>query len=171
MMKSAQQRQKFDPDTQPSATRTQHLFIDLSTDLLRRGQSVRFRAPGRSMQPTILDGEVITVAPVASPDVKKGDIILYRSDIGVTAHRVVRIDRRNGAITRFIFRGDAPGSPDEPVTVQQVLGKVVWVDRGGRLIDPYSWRRMVYRKALLFVSRLKRWMRLKAAYLITCFSH
>ena len=68
-----------------------HLFVEVSTDLLRRGQSVRFRAPGWSMHPSIKDGETITVEPVAPCDVKRGDIILYRSQQGVIAHRVVKI--------------------------------------------------------------------------------
>ena len=170
-MKPAPQRQKFESNTQNSAPSRHRLFVEVSTDLLRRGRSVRFRAPGRSMQPAILDGDLITVEPVSLADIKRGDIILYRSTMGVTAHRVVRIYRGNGSATLFILRGDAPGSPDERVDSQDVLGKVVWLHRGGRLVDPYSWRAMVYRTALLSGSRLKRWIRLKAAYLITCFSH
>jgi phage repressor protein C with HTH and peptisase S24 domain len=171
MMKTVQQSQRLDPNAQSSASSTQQLFVDLSTDLLRRGQSIRFRAPGRSMQPTIRDGEVITVEPVSLADVKRGDIILYRSHMGVTAHRVTRIQKKDGTADLMILRGDAPGSPDELVLPRQVLGKVVWVERGGRLIAPWSWRAMIYRTLRFSVSRLKRWTRLKAAYLITCFSH
>jgi len=123
------------------------------------------------MQPTILDGDLITVEAVSLADIKWGDIILYRSDMGVTAHRLIRFETRDGSAARLVLRGDAPGSPDEPVLPRQVLGKVIGVQRGGRLVDPYSWRAMVYRTALLSGSRLKRWIRLKAAYLITCFSH
>lgn len=50
-----------------------NLFRDMSADLLRRGYGVRFRATGYSMQPTIEDGEVITVAPVAPAAVTHGD--------------------------------------------------------------------------------------------------
>ena len=154
-----------------SAPSHHQLFVDLSTELLSRGQCIRFRAPGRSMQPTILDGDLITVAPVAPTEVKPGDIILYRSAMGVTAHRVQRIERRHTTCPLFTLRGDAPGSPEEPVAAPRLLGKVVRVERGGRLIDPYSWRAMGCRTALLSLSRLKRWIRLKAAYLMTCFSH
>lgn len=77
----------------------QHLFIDVSIDLLRRGQSVRFRAPGLSMHPTIKEGETITVAPISSFDIKRGDILLYLAGMKVIAHRVVRIKREKNDST------------------------------------------------------------------------
>jgi signal peptidase I len=77
-----------------SATdRPQHLFIDMSTELLRQGKNVRFRAPGLSMHPTIKEGEIITVVPISSFDIKRGDILLYIVGKKVIAHRVVRIKR------------------------------------------------------------------------------
>ena len=35
----------------------------------------------------------------------------------------------------FVLRGDAPGSADEPVEQEQTLGRVVAVERDGRLIE------------------------------------
>ena len=37
------------------------LFSEILGDTLNRGHSVRFRAPGDSMHPTICDGDMITV--------------------------------------------------------------------------------------------------------------
>ncbi len=76
-----------------AARSPQQLFIDMSTEFLRRGQSVRFRAPGLSMHPTIKEGETITVAPVTPVDIKRGDILLYLVGTKAIAHRVVRIKR------------------------------------------------------------------------------
>ena len=130
-------------------------FVDVSASLLRKGYSVRFRVPGRSMRPTILDGETITVQPVAPPDIKQGDIILYRFQDGVVVHRVVGIGRKKGDALFFILRGDALGTPDEPVVSQRVLGKVVSVERGGRHVDPYSLWARIYRRVRRCASRLK----------------
>ena len=115
----------------------QHLMLNLTTQLLRDGQSVRFRAPGRSMYPTIREGEAITVEPILPSEVKVGDIILYRSDDGVIAHRVTRIERGENDGRRFILRADTWGEYDEPVYADQVMGKVVSTERGGRSINPY----------------------------------
>jgi len=70
-----------------------HLFADVCVGLLNIGQSVRFKANGWSMHPTICDGEIINVEPVLPSQVRHGDIILYRSPRGITAHRVVHIQK------------------------------------------------------------------------------
>ena len=101
------------------------------------------------MQPTIEDGELITVAPVGPGSVKRGDILLYQSESGVHAHRVVgRVKgtvpspvagcRATGPrqvdcpLDRYLLRGDASVSCDAPVQLEQVIGRVVAVQRAGR---------------------------------------
>ena len=105
-------------------------FPDLCTDLLQSGRPVRFRAPGASMHPTIRDGEVVTVFPVPTREIKCGDVFLYQAERGLTAHRVIR--RLPGPKTVFRVRGDAPGSEEERVAADQVLGRVASVNRAGR---------------------------------------
>ena len=82
---------------QSSSLSPQHLFVEVSSALLERGHSVRFRAPGRSMLPTIKEGEAITVEPVEPSAVRTGDIILYRNGNSVIAHRVVQIKQETTA--------------------------------------------------------------------------
>lgn len=154
--------------TQSPSFNPQHFFINVSTELLRQGQSVRFRAPGRSMHPTIKEGETVKVAPVASFDIKRGDILLYLLGSKLIAHRVVSIKRKKDYSTThssklnpqhlFILRGDASATCDEPVKAQQVLGKVVSVERGGRCIDLYSRRAKMLRFVHAGLFCLKRWM-------------
>ncbi len=167
------------------------VFSDVSAELLRRGARVRFRATGRSMQPTILEGEAITVEPVAPAAVTRGDILLYRWERGVIAHRVIRIERTNdGAVTQpsvlsppssvlgaqssvlspqssFTLRGDASLSCDTPVQPEQVIGKVVAVERGGRRIDLASRRAKLRRTCRVWASRLVHRLHLKSLILKT----
>jgi len=105
------------------------LFPETIAELLSRGYRVRFKAEGKSMQPTIRDGESITVQPMEPSDVKRGDIILYRSGGAVIAHRVEEIAWNGSRIAFFILRGDASSSPDQPVRPERVLGRVVSVER------------------------------------------
>jgi signal peptidase I len=142
----------------PSSVSSNHLLLDLSTELLGRGKRVRFRAPGRSMYPTIRENEAITVEPVAPQDVKVGDIILYRSEQSVVAHRVMRIETGKGDTLRFILREDTLGTLDAPVEAEQILGKVVSVERAGRSIDPYSMRAKARLLVHTVASRLKRYI-------------
>jgi signal peptidase len=110
------------------------------------------------MYPTIRENEAITVEPVVPHDVKVGDIILYRSGESVVAHRVIRIEKGEGSASHFILREDTWGTLDEPVEAEQILGKVVSVERGGRSIDPYSTRAKVRLLVHTIASRLKRYI-------------
>ena len=163
-------------DSRDSSLNTQHskesaircaqpLFIDVSTELLRRGQCVQFRAPGLSMHPAIKEGERITVIPISSFEVKRGDILLYLVGKKVIAHRVVGIEKKKSNSSNqtskfsprlFLLRGDASVICDEPVEAQQILGKVVSVERDGRSINLCSRRAKIFRLAYKWASYFKR---------------
>ncbi len=140
---------------QPSASRSVSI-LDLTTDLLSQGLRVSFRASGSSMKPFIMDGEVITVAPVAASSIRRGDIILYCFKQTIIAHSVVRIKRGENKEPLFILRGDLSCSGDEPVRPQQVLGRVVSVERNRRSIDLNSTRARMQRIAYTWAFRCKR---------------
>jgi signal peptidase len=131
-------------------------FDNLSAQLLNLGLGVRFRAPGTSMHPTIRHGDVITVEPVAPGNLRKGDIILCRLQSGLIAHRIVNIKETAGGGLTFILRGDASATCDAPVRQKQVLGKVVYLERDHRIIDPYSLRVRLWSMLYLWLARLKR---------------
>jgi hypothetical protein len=110
------------------------------------------------MYPTIRENEAITVEPVEPRHVKVGDIVLFRSGESVVAHRIMRIEGGKGETLRFILREDTLGTLDQPVAAEQILGKVVSVERGGRSIDPYSTRSRVRLLVHTIGSRLKRYI-------------
>jgi hypothetical protein len=148
------------------------LFSEIIEEILNCGHSIRFRTPGNSMYPTICDGDLITVKPIKPSDVIVGDIILYRHKSGVTVHRVMQIfnrsdkksqsapigpqDRSSSETLQFSLRGDAAIYYDDPVEAEQILSKVVSVERNGRSIDPYGFRSKFYFKARRLASRHKR---------------
>jgi len=108
------------------------------------------------MHPTIRHGDVITVEPLAPAKLKRGDIILYRLQSGLIAHRIVNIEKRSGYELTLILRGDASTACDSPVKPEQVLGKVVCLERDHRIIDPYSWRVRLSSMLYLWLASLKR---------------
>ncbi len=172
------------------------MFKDIVIDLLKDGYKVSFNAPGHSMYPTILANESVVVEPVAPTTVHKGDIVLYRYNGSLIAHRVMGIVRENRARdfsslieafapdTRskaetesskpetahcsqdadwcglsencfFILRGDAARTFDEPVTSDQILGKVVSIERNGASLNPYSLQHKLTSWLLKTALRLK----------------
>jgi len=148
------------------------LFSEMLEETLNRGHSIRFRAPGDSMYPTICDDDLITVEPIKPATVIVGDIILYEHKSKVTVHRVMRIlkrseknlrsalqgpqDRSLSETLEFIFRGDAAIHDDAPVSSEQILGKVVSIERNGRRIDPYRLRIQLHYYSRRLASRIKR---------------
>jgi len=148
------------------------LFSEVLGDTLNRGHSIRFRAPGDSMYPTICDGDLIVVEPIRPAVVTVGDIILYQDKSGVTVHRVTHIlkrskenlrsalqgpqDRSISETLEFLLRGDAAITDDDPVRPEQILGKVVSIERNGRRIDPYYLRITLYFKIRRIAARIKR---------------
>ena len=134
-------------------------FIDVVTDLLRRGHNVRFRARGGSMHPTIREGEAITVAPARPAGINRGDVILYRVGQGVIAHRVARVAQRPDGALVFSPRGDAAQGRDDPVEEGAVLGRVVAVERGGRTLNPAWSGARALAVAWAAAARLVGWLR------------
>jgi hypothetical protein len=116
-------------------------FAAVVDGLLEEGLSVRFRAGGRSMLPTLRDGEVVTVAPASAADVAVGDVLLCATARGPLAHRLVSVAHARAAAAgaastlRLTLRGDASLECDAPVTAAQVRGKVVSVERDGRSLS------------------------------------
>ena len=60
----------------------------------------------------------------------------------------------------FILKGDASDSCDEPVETERLMGKVVAVERDGRIIDLASRRAKMLHAARLAAARLKGWISL-----------
>lgn len=112
------------------------LFAEISTHLLDQGYLVKFNATGNSMWPTIANGETILVAPIAEGDIKPGDILLYKHAGRPIAHRVVAIKKTSTGEQAFILRGDAAAQDDEPIFGHQITGKVVGVERKGKVCTP-----------------------------------
>lgn len=89
---------------------------------------------GVSMQPLIRkDRDVVTILPLQE-EPKVGDIVLFRREDG--AYVVHRVYRAEGE--QIVTLGDNCENPDPPLKREQVLGKVVKIRRGKRIIDPDS---------------------------------
>jgi signal peptidase I len=71
------------------------------------------------MLPTIQDGEIVHVKPVATDMLRIGDIVLLRTGEQFKAHRIIR---KRGQC--FITRGDAGVDSDGEIRCDQILGRV-----------------------------------------------
>ena len=100
-------------------------------EVLEKDNELFFTNVGYSMYPLIKQREDI-LHIVKTDIVKKGDIILYKSQIDhYVLHRILRIKK-----DKIICAGDYNYFKDKPITINQVLGKLVSIKKkDGKEID------------------------------------
>jgi len=87
------------------------------------------------MLPAIFPGDTLVIEPANSESVGKGDIVLFHRDRRLFVHRV---SETSGSARDFqiVTQGDGMPNPDPPVSSSQLLGKVSFVVRDGRCLEP-----------------------------------
>ena len=109
-------------------------FVELSEGIIDTGACLRFRAGGGSMHPFIRNGDFLVIRPIENSSVKIGDVALYfTAENKVIVHRVIKKYKKDGRMTLAI-KGDASFGSPEKVDIQNVLGRVVAIERNGREI-------------------------------------
>lgn len=110
-------------------------FSGISTQILNNGGSFSFKAHGSSMYPFICDGDILTVEQVEYSALKVGDIAFYRSsDDRLIVHRVVDKKLQSNKLM-LLMRGDSVFNNDGWIYSDQVLGKVVSIQRDKKFIQ------------------------------------
>ncbi|MFQ5829299.1 MAG: signal peptidase I, partial [Candidatus Methylomirabilia bacterium] len=119
---------------------------DLFAQLLEEGGSIRCVVNGGSMEPCIRKGDVVTVRPATFPEVRIGDILVFRSNAAphrtpLTAHRVIRKSTRSRKPCLYV-RGDANVFGNW-VTPDAIAGTVAQIQRGSQVIGlTQRWSRL-----------------------------
>ncbi len=118
------------------------------------------------MSPAIHDGEIVEVKYAVPSDLRKGDIVLVKGELGFRLHRLVVADAEQDV---FITRGDCGQQDDPAVSREEIVGiamaKEVRVGRkmvraklngmGGRLLCGAARGQRIVEK--LFRSATSRW--------------
>ena len=73
-----------------------------------------------SMSGTIEIGDGIIVKLIS--EIKENDIIVYKKADNLITHRLIKIEE-----DRLITKGDANNVPDEPITKDMIIGKVIFI--------------------------------------------
>lgn len=120
--------------------------LQLAEGLLTDGKNLSTRVTGGSMSPVLRSGDTIYVEPVKPEDLSAGDIILYKRDEHMIAHRLVdscrkRVSGESKVLSSesddgfiFLTKGDTFSSADAPVRASDILGRVYAVAKCGMLV-------------------------------------
>src|SRR5579863_3842424 len=124
----------------PKVTCSAHaLQCDLAADALRASGRLRLRVNGWSMLPSVWPGDTLLVECADDSAVREGDIVLFGRDRRLFAHRVLTKSPAPGGST-IATRGDAMPQPDPPISSHELVGKVAFIARNGKLIEPQKQR-------------------------------
>jgi hypothetical protein len=109
------------------------LKCDLASEVLRSFGNLRFTATGWSMVPAVWPGDTLLVERVGANQVDVGMVVLVGRGGRLCAHRVVcRTEGSQDGL--WITQGDALSAPDRPVAENELLGRVRYLIRAGKLI-------------------------------------
>ena len=100
--------------------------LDISEDLLSKGFNVSINTCGLSMFPLIRTGGFDNHNPDQNRDI--GDIIVFRRNDHMFGHRPSKVLEKKG-VKYYQTRGDSFFGLDEPITSDQILGKVTEIKR------------------------------------------
>lgn len=118
-----------------SSTELHALKCELAGEVLRSSGRLRLRVTGWSMLPTIFPGDTLVIERASSESVGKGDIVLFHRDHRMFVHRVAGTSGGDRDL-QIVTQGDGMPNPDPPVSSSQLLGKVSFVVRDGRCLEP-----------------------------------
>jgi signal peptidase len=115
----------MDDELHPRSVTGRQLVVDVASNF----GVVRLKVTGASMIPAIWPGDVIIVR-TALAQLQPGQIVLYRREGMLIAHRITRI---HGKL--LTTQGDSLPNEDPPVNEADIVGLVVGLLRNGNPMD------------------------------------
>ncbi|HXW57598.1 MAG TPA: S24/S26 family peptidase [Candidatus Cybelea sp.] len=109
--------------------------LELAAEVIRSMGELRLSVRGSSMVPSLLPGDVLTIRRADVREMGEGEIVLSLRGNRFVIHRLLG-RAESGAGPRWITRGDALTENDPPVGRDDVLGRVVRIQRSGRSWKP-----------------------------------
>jgi len=99
---------------------------------LRDRGRVWLRVRGSSMLPWVRPGDIAFVERVKFEDISRGDLVLFAREGRLYVHRA--IEKRAGESPQIVTKGDAHPEPDPAADASGALGRVAWIERGGKRV-------------------------------------
>lgn len=121
--------------------------------LLSEGKTIRIKAHGYSMYPSIRPGSLVLIEPIHLKGLPiPGEIIAITRENGLILHRLIKIVVKNN-VTSYIARGDGNAFADNPVKIDKIAGRIVGAETTGENPDPADIR--INTRPNYFINRLR----------------
>jgi signal peptidase I len=134
-------------------TNSHAIVKDVGLTLLTEGKTIRIKAHGYSMFPSIRPGSLILIEPLNVKGIPhEGEIIAIRREAGLIVHRLSKILYKDG-VTYYIARGDSNAYADKPVKIDKIAGRIVRAESTGENPVPADIR--INKNPKFFINRLR----------------
>jgi len=128
-------------------------LLDFAETLLDDNHSLSFRMQGYSMYPTLKPGDIGTIEKCSHEDLTVGDIVVFKANNKLVAHRLIEIALRNDN-RLFIAKGDKNYHKDAAFTKDALVGKLSSFQRKKRILKLNSFNMNMRRFTSLQLSKL-----------------
>src|SRR3954465_5543720 len=118
----------------PMSDLTHSLKCELASESLRLSGVLRLKVSGWSMLPTIWPGDTLIISRLDGRELLPGEIALYQREGRFIVHRV--LSKIRGGINQVLTRGDPMLPLADPFSDKDLLGKVDFILRNGKKIEP-----------------------------------
>jgi len=134
--------------------RNNHAIVkDIGLTLLSEGKTIRIKAHGFSMYPSIKPGSLILIEPLNINGLPRpGEIIAIRRENGLIVHRLSKIIRKN-EVAYYIARGDSNAYADNPVKIDKIAGRIIRAESTGE--NPVPANVSINTKPNYFINRIR----------------
>jgi signal peptidase I len=112
------------------------IIKEISFSLLAEGKTIKIRADGYSMFPTIKPGSIIYIEPICMGEFPvPGEIVAWKRKSGLVVHRLIRIINEGNQMY-FVTRGDSCAREDQPILAGYITGRVIKTeDKNGNILE------------------------------------
>jgi len=121
----------------------------LISNVIKRYGGVDLPAQGNSMFPFIREGDICRFDLCDGSLLKRGDIVLFHALSGhLIAHRFYQLKSIHNQLY-YVFKGDTNLGLDEPVREDQLIGKLIYIQKGKTVLHQSNSAVKVWSKLIL----------------------
>lgn len=124
----------------------------LLEQVLAESKYLSGKALGGSMWPFLRATDRLIIERISGCALSRGDVVLFRIDERFIVHRVLDNSVGDSTTSLLLTKGDACRYPDPIISQDQILGKMVGIERNGRYIDLSSFGRSAQAQILRILS-------------------
>lgn len=106
------------------------------------------------MKPFLHGGETVVMRRVSGSSLVRGDLVFYKDWNGITTlHRIIRKYEDKG-VPMIQTKGDALISLDEPISADQILGKVCLIEgKCSKDMESMKWKGINYSLSIIHLMK------------------